>query len=78
MKLPLRAKLKSKPRCRSKLPFSNRKKVSLEPSLRKPRTKLAYLKLKYTVKASNFGPHGNFGLFLASLVASVDESCTKK
>ncbi len=30
-----------------------------------------------TVKASNFGPHGNFGLFLTSFVASVDESCTK-
>jgi hypothetical protein len=31
-----------------------------------------------TVKASNFGPHGNFGgLFLASSVASVDESCTE-
>jgi hypothetical protein len=30
-----------------------------------------------TVKAPNFGPHGNFGLFLASSVASVDESCTK-
>jgi hypothetical protein len=29
------------------------------------------------VKASNFGPHGNFGHFLASSVASVDESCTK-
>jgi hypothetical protein len=28
-----------------------------------------------TVKASNFGPHGNFGLFLASSVASVHESC---
>jgi hypothetical protein len=31
-----------------------------------------------TVKASNFGPHENFRLFLASPVASVDESCTKK
>jgi hypothetical protein len=31
-----------------------------------------------TVKVSNFGPHGNFGLFLASSVASVDVSCTKK
>ncbi len=31
-----------------------------------------------TVKAPNFGSHGNFGLFLASSVASVDESCTKK
>jgi hypothetical protein len=31
----------------------------------------------FTVKASNFGPHGNFGLLLASSVASVDESCTK-
>jgi hypothetical protein len=31
-----------------------------------------------TVKASNFGPHGNFGRFLASSVASVDKSCTKK
>jgi hypothetical protein len=30
-----------------------------------------------TVKGSNFGPHGNFGFFLASSVASVDESCTK-
>jgi cadherin EGF LAG seven-pass G-type receptor 1 len=30
-----------------------------------------------TVKASNFGPSGNFGLFLASSVPSVDESCTK-
>ncbi len=30
-----------------------------------------------TVKASNFGPHENFGLFLASSVASLDESCTK-
>jgi hypothetical protein len=30
-----------------------------------------------TVKASNFGPHGNVGLFLASSVASVEESCTK-
>jgi hypothetical protein len=30
-----------------------------------------------TVKASNFGPHGNFGLFLASSVASVDKSCAK-
>ncbi len=33
--------------------------------------------LLITVKASNFGPQGNFGLFLASSVASVDESCTK-
>jgi hypothetical protein len=33
---------------------------------------------KNTVKAYNFGPHGNFGLFLASSVASVDESCTKQ
>jgi hypothetical protein len=32
----------------------------------------------HTVKASNFGPHGNFGLFLAGSVASVGESCTKK
>ncbi len=30
-----------------------------------------------TVKASNFEPHGNFGLFLASSIASVDESCVK-
>jgi hypothetical protein len=30
-----------------------------------------------TVKAFNFGPHGNFGLFLTSSVASVDEPCTK-
>jgi hypothetical protein len=30
-----------------------------------------------TVKGSNFGPHGNFGFFLASSVASVYESCTK-
>ncbi len=31
-----------------------------------------------TVKASNFGSHGNFGLFLAiKSVASVDESCRK-
>jgi hypothetical protein len=30
-----------------------------------------------TVKASNLEPHGNFGLFLASSVASVDESCSK-
>ncbi len=30
-----------------------------------------------TVKASNFGPFGNFGHFLASSVASVDESRTK-
>jgi hypothetical protein len=30
-----------------------------------------------TVKASNFGPHGNFGLFSTSSVASVNESCTK-
>jgi hypothetical protein len=30
-----------------------------------------------TVKASTFGPHGNFGLLLASSVASVVESCTK-
>jgi hypothetical protein len=29
------------------------------------------------VKASNFGPDGNFGLFLVSSVASVDEACTK-
>jgi hypothetical protein len=36
------------------------------------------LNLKITVRAANFGPHGNFGLFLASSVASVDESCTKK
>jgi hypothetical protein len=32
---------------------------------------------KYTVKASNFGPHRNFGLFLASSIASLDESCNK-
>ncbi len=31
----------------------------------------------HTVRASNFGPHGNFGPFLASSVASLDESCTK-
>jgi hypothetical protein len=31
----------------------------------------------FTAKASNFGPHGNFGLFLGSSVASMDESCTK-
>ncbi len=31
----------------------------------------------YTVKVSNFGPHGNFGPFFASSVASFDESCTK-
>jgi hypothetical protein len=31
-----------------------------------------------TVKASNFAPHGNFGFFLASSIASVDESCPKK
>ncbi len=30
-----------------------------------------------TVKAPNFGPHGNFGSFFASSVASLDESCTK-
>jgi hypothetical protein len=30
-----------------------------------------------TVKAFNFGPHGNFGLFLPSSVASVDESFKK-
>ncbi len=30
-----------------------------------------------TVKASNFGPHGNFAIFLASSVTSVDESCAK-
>jgi hypothetical protein len=30
-----------------------------------------------TIKASNFGPHRNVGLFLASSVSSVDESCTK-
>ncbi len=30
-----------------------------------------------TVKASNFGPQGNFGLFLTSSVAPLDESCTK-
>ncbi len=32
----------------------------------------------HTVKASNFGPHGNVGRFLASSVAPVDESCTTK
>jgi hypothetical protein len=32
-----------------------------------------------TLEASNFGPHRNFGLFLAfSAVLSLDESCTKK
>jgi hypothetical protein len=30
-----------------------------------------------TVKASNFGPHGNVGPFFASSVASLDELCTK-
>jgi hypothetical protein len=30
-----------------------------------------------TVEASNFGPHGNFGLLLARSVASLGESCTK-
>jgi hypothetical protein len=30
-----------------------------------------------TLKAPNFGPHGNFGPFFASFVASLDESCTK-
>ncbi len=32
---------------------------------------------KGTVKASNLGPQGNLGIFLASSVAFVDESCTK-
>jgi hypothetical protein len=36
-----------------------------------------FFNLQDTVKALNFGPHGNFELFLASSVASVDESCTK-
>jgi hypothetical protein len=31
----------------------------------------------YTVKVSNFEPHGNFGPFLARFVASLDELCTK-
>ncbi len=32
---------------------------------------------KSIVISSNFGPYGNFMIFLASSVASVDESCTK-
>jgi hypothetical protein len=32
---------------------------------------------KYTVKASNFGPHGNFGPFLPRSVASSGEFCAK-
>jgi hypothetical protein len=31
----------------------------------------------HTVKAPYFGPHGNIGLFLASSVACLNESCTK-
>jgi hypothetical protein len=31
----------------------------------------------HTVKASNFGPHGNFGPFLASSVFFPNEFCTK-
>jgi hypothetical protein len=30
-----------------------------------------------TVKAPNFGPHGNFGPFLARSVASLNEFCAK-
>ncbi len=33
--------------------------------------------LLITVKASNFGPHGNFGPFLARSVASLGEFCVK-
>jgi hypothetical protein len=40
-------------------------------------TKFEEVEQIYTVKASNFGPHGNFGLFLASSVASMDELCTQ-
>jgi hypothetical protein len=29
--------------------------------------------MESTVKASNFGPHGSFGHFLATSVASLDE-----
>jgi hypothetical protein len=39
-----------------------------------------HFKHKFTeklVKAPNFGPHGNFELFLAMSVASEDESCTE-
>jgi hypothetical protein len=39
----------------------------------KQRSKLTNI----TVKVSNFGPHGNFGVFLASSVASMDELCTQ-
>ncbi len=31
----------------------------------------------FTVKASNFEPHGNFGAFLARPVASLGTLCTK-
>jgi hypothetical protein len=33
--------------------------------------------LIYTVKASNFKPHGNYGTVLARSVGSSDEYCTK-
>ncbi len=33
--------------------------------------------LKHTVKASNFGPHGNFGPYLARSVAHLSEYCAK-
>jgi hypothetical protein len=41
------------------------------------RNKRTRWKALSTVKAPNFGPHGNVGLFLASSVASADESRTK-
>jgi hypothetical protein len=44
---------------------------------KKHQPELATLDHTSTVKASNFRPHENFGLFLASSVASVDESCTR-
>jgi hypothetical protein len=47
----------------------------LKMTIQHVRFKGNLLSLVSTVKASNFGPHGNIGLFLASSVASVDESC---
>jgi hypothetical protein len=38
---------------------------------------ITHCSYKYTVKTSNFGPHENFGPFCESIVASLDESCTK-
>jgi hypothetical protein len=39
---------------------------------------LAVSQTTNTVKVSNFGPHRNFGPFLARFVASLGEFCAKK